>query len=46
MEKDIEYNETLLHVAGYAVRHAIDEALGYEGDEDIPEHIKSIVTGN
>lgn len=42
MEKDNEYNETLLHIAGYAARHAVDEALGYEGDEDIPEHVVNI----
>jgi hypothetical protein len=43
MEKDNEYNETLLHVAGYAARHAVDKALGYEGDEEIPENLKKIV---
>jgi len=43
MEKDSEYNDTLLHVAGYAARHAINLALGYEGDEDIPEHIFDII---
>ncbi len=43
MERDNEYNETLLHIAGYIARHAVDKALGYEGDEDIPEHIKDIV---
>ncbi len=43
MEKDIEYNETLLHIAGYIARHAVNKALGYEGDEDIPEHIEDIV---
>jgi hypothetical protein len=43
MERDNEYNETLLHVGGYIARHAVNRALGYEGDEDIPEHIKHIV---
>jgi len=43
MERDNEYNETLLHIAGYIARHAVDKALGYEGDEDIPEHIREIV---
>ena len=43
MERDNEYNETLLHVAGYAVRRAVDEALGYEGDEEIPEQLKEII---
>lgn len=43
MEKDNEYNETLLHIAGYIARHAVDRALGYEGDEEIPEHIQHIV---
>ncbi len=46
MEKDREYNETLLHIAGYSVRHAVDIAIGYDGDEDIPEHIKKIVISN
>lgn len=45
MEKDLEYKETLLHMAGYTVRHAVDEALQYDGDEDIPDHIKNIVIG-
>lgn len=43
MEKDSEYNETLLHIAGYIARHSVDRALGYMGDEDIPEHIKNII---
>lgn len=43
MERDMEYNETLLHVAGYIARHAVDKALHYEGDEEIPEHLKKIV---
>lgn len=43
MEKDPEYNETLLHVAGYIARHAVDSALRYEGDEEIPEHLKKVV---
>ncbi len=43
MERDNEYNETLLHIGGYIARHAVDKALGYEGDEDIPEHIREIV---
>lgn len=43
MERDNEYNETLLHIGGYIARHAVNKALGYEGDEDIPEHIKHIV---
>ncbi|AGK60813.1 Uncharacterized protein conserved in archaea [Archaeoglobus sulfaticallidus PM70-1] len=46
MEKDNEYNETLLHVAGYTARHAVDKAIGYEGDEDIPEHLIPIVKGS
>ncbi|MET1124843.1 MAG: DUF166 family protein [Archaeoglobaceae archaeon] len=43
MEKDIEYGDTLLHVAGYIARHAVDVALGYEGDEEIPESLLKIV---
>lgn len=43
MEKDIEYGETLLHVAGYIARHAVDRALRYTGDEEIPEKIKSLI---
>jgi|Deesub1362A_J573_1020465.scaffolds.fasta_scaffold00236_9 hypothetical protein len=43
MEKDNEYAETILHVAGYTARHAVDMAIGYEGDEEIPEHLKTIV---
>lgn len=43
MDKDLEYNETLLHVAGYITRHAVDKAVGYEGEEEIPEHIRSVV---
>ena len=43
MERDNEYNETLLHIAGYIARHAVNKALGYEGDEDIPEHIRHVV---
>ncbi|NHW23378.1 MAG: DUF166 domain-containing protein [Archaeoglobales archaeon] len=43
MERDVEYGETLLHVAGYIARHAVDKALGYEGDEEIPEQLRKIV---
>lgn len=43
MEKDIEYDETLLHVAGYIARHAVDIAIGYSGDEEIPEKIKRLI---
>jgi len=43
MEKDPEYNETLLHVAGYIARHSVDEAIGYRGEEEIPEQLKKIV---
>ncbi|MCS7130179.1 MAG: DUF166 domain-containing protein [Archaeoglobaceae archaeon] len=43
MEKDLEFNETLLHVAGYIARHAVDEALGYKGDEEIPENLRRII---
>lgn len=43
MEKDSEFNETLLHVAGYIARHAVDKALRYEGEEEIPEHLKRVV---
>lgn len=43
MEKDVEVNETLLHVAGYIARHAVDKALGYTGEEEIPEHLRKIV---
>lgn len=43
MERDNEYNETLLHIGGYIARHAVDKALGYKGDEDIPEHIKHVI---
>ncbi len=46
MERDNEYNETILHIAGYAVRHAVNQALGYEGDEDIPEHIQWVIYGD
>ncbi|MCS7143665.1 MAG: hypothetical protein NZ879_01440 [Archaeoglobaceae archaeon] len=42
MEKDIEYDETLLHVAGYIARHAIDRAIGFDGG-DFPEHLKNII---
>ncbi len=45
MEKDNEYNETILHIAGYAVRHSVDRAIGYEGDEEVPEHIKHVIYG-
>ena len=44
MEMDNEYNETLLHIAGYIARRAVDEALGYEGDEEIPEHVREIIS--
>ncbi len=43
MEKDNEYNETLLHVAGYITRHAVDKAIGYTGDEEIPKQIEHVV---
>ncbi|MCS7121412.1 MAG: hypothetical protein NZ895_02260 [Archaeoglobaceae archaeon] len=43
MEKDVEYNDTLLHVAGYIARHSIDSAIGYEGDEDIPQNLFDVV---
>lgn len=43
MERGAEYNEALLHIAGYVARHAVDKALGYKGDEDIPEHIVDVV---
>ncbi len=43
MERDAEYGETLLHVAGYIARHAVDKALGYEGEEEIPEQLRKIV---
>lgn len=43
MEKDNEYGETILHVAGYTARHAVNRAIGYEGNEDIPEHIRDII---
>ncbi len=43
MEKDPEYGDTLLHVAGYIARHAVDRALGYDGSEDIPENLLKIV---
>ncbi|MEM2727322.1 MAG: DUF166 family protein, partial [Archaeoglobaceae archaeon] len=43
MEKDPEFNETLLHVAGYIARHAVDKAFGYEGDEEIPENLKKFI---
>ena len=46
MEKDNEYNETILHIAGYAVRHAVDKAVGYRGDEEVPEHIRHIIYGD
>jgi hypothetical protein len=45
MEKDNEYNETILHVAGYCARHAVDRALGVDEDEEIPDQIKDIVLG-
>ncbi len=43
MEKDPEYDETLLHVAGYIARRAVDRAIGYEGDEEIPQKLRRIV---
>ncbi len=43
MEKDNEYNETILHVAGYTARRAVDRALGYRGYEEIPEHLSEII---
>ncbi|MEM4524508.1 MAG: DUF166 family protein, partial [Archaeoglobaceae archaeon] len=43
MEKDMEYNDTLLHVAGYIARHAVDEAIGYKGDEEIPVQLRKVV---
>ncbi|MCC6028175.1 MAG: DUF166 domain-containing protein [Archaeoglobus sp.] len=43
MEKDPEYDETLLHVAGYIARHAVDMAIGYEGDEEIPQKLRRVV---
>lgn len=43
MEKDEEYGDSLLHVAGYILRHAIDEAIGYKGDEEIPEKLREII---
>ncbi len=43
MEKDNEYGETLLHVGGYIARHAVDKAIGYEGDEDIPENVQKVM---
>ncbi len=43
MERDNEYDEPLLHVGGFIARHAVDKALGYEGDEEIPDHVKKIV---
>jgi hypothetical protein len=43
MERDVEYGETLLHVAGYIARRAVDKAIGYEGEEEIPEHLRKIV---
>jgi hypothetical protein len=43
MEKDNEYGETLLHIAGYIARHAVDVAIGYEGDEDIPDVVKKVI---
>ena len=43
MENDNEYGETILHIAGYAVRHSVDRAVGYEGDEEVPDHIKHII---
>lgn len=45
MEKDPEYGDTLLHVAGYIARHSIDSAIGYEGDEEIPEKLMEVVKG-
>lgn len=42
MEIDTEYEETLLHVAGYIARHAVDEAIGYE-NEDIPENVMKFI---
>jgi hypothetical protein len=43
MEKDNEYDETLLHVAGYVARRAVDRALGYEGYEEVPVQLEGIV---
>jgi len=43
MKKDSEYGDSLLHVAGYILRHAVDEAVGYEGDEEIPEKLMDII---
>jgi hypothetical protein len=45
MERDNEYDETILHVAGYTARRAVDEAIGYFGDEEIPPHLMKIVVG-
>jgi hypothetical protein len=43
MERDNEYDETLLHVAGYVARRAIDRALGYEGYEEVPVQLEELI---
>ncbi|MDI9646513.1 MAG: DUF166 family protein [Archaeoglobales archaeon] len=45
MEKDVEYGDTLLHVAGYIARHSVDKALKYTGDEEIPSNLTKVVFG-
>ncbi len=43
MEVDREYNETLLHIAGYIARRSINKAIGYTGDEEIPRHVMKVI---